>query len=221
MANEIKEINDLISSADGEGGCIPNGRLAPIMRCTIENKALLSAKGALYVGTGATNQKVVNYGEGSSETWEIPKTEALNPPMTADETPQIANDYILTTTSEPGYNGLKWVQPPQRYYFSFSEDDGGWQENFGPEPTVGKFCIATPALPVEPAFVTVQVWRRHAPLMGSSVYHELVSAPVYFVKKYTGVGSYDNKVFVYSNSKFAGFALITVWSNFCTNLTSQ
>lgn len=216
MANEIKEINDLLSSVEGEEGCIPNARLAPIMRCTIENKALLSAKGALYVGTGATNQKVVNYGEGSSETWEIPKTGALNPPMTADETPQIANDYILTTTNELGYNGLKWVAP-QRYYVPFT-DSIEWKQNYGPDPEVGAWCVSSLSLPVIASRVSVEVWRVNVAEEGGEDSYELVSAPVYFVPSNGAQEDYRNRVFVYSNAKFQGYMLITVWNDFYNNL---
>ena len=216
MANEIKEINDLISSADGEEGCIPNGRLAPIMRCTIENKALLSAKGALYVGTGTTNQKVVNYGEGSSETWEIPKTEALNPPMTTDDASIIAEDYVLTTTNEPGHNGLKWVAP-QRYYVPFTNSIE-WKQNSGPDAEAGTWCVSSRPLPIDASRVSVEVWRVNGTQGGADYNYELVSAPVYFVPSQNAQEEYRNRVFVYSNATFQGYMLITAWNNFYNQL---
>ena len=97
--NPLENNNPLISMEDNETGAIPNGTWANVMRVSMENKNLLAQKGALYVGTGETNDVI----DGSGNTQQIAKTAVLNPPK--------GDGYglISEVLNEENPIGLKWA----------------------------------------------------------------------------------------------------------------
>ena len=61
-------------------GRISDGLPARVMRLAMENKGLLSQRGAMYWGTGEKDTVIVTPEGGQSVTYDIPKTEAIIPP---------------------------------------------------------------------------------------------------------------------------------------------
>lgn len=61
--------------------CIPNNIAARAFRMSTENKNLLAAKGAMYVGTGEYEIITVTTATGDA-SYTIYKTEAIEPPKT-------------------------------------------------------------------------------------------------------------------------------------------
>ena len=76
-------------------GTIPNNIAARAFRMSTENKNLLSAKGAMYVGTGEFKNVTVTTSTNDSVTYKIYETVAIEPPE-ADGT------YVLQCTVEGG-----------------------------------------------------------------------------------------------------------------------
>lgn len=61
-------------------GRISDGLPARVMRLAMENKGLLSQRGAMYCGTGVSDTVTVTPEGGQQVTYEIPRTEAVLPP---------------------------------------------------------------------------------------------------------------------------------------------
>lgn len=79
-----------IDSNSNEPGAIPVNLPYKAMRLSMENKNLLKKQGSIYVGTGKTTKVTITYdevdGNGNSTgktitaTYDVPVTEALDPP---------------------------------------------------------------------------------------------------------------------------------------------
>lgn len=66
---------------EANSACIPNNIAARAFRMSTENKNLLAAKGAMYVGTGEYETVTVATATGEV-SYTIYKTEAIEPPKT-------------------------------------------------------------------------------------------------------------------------------------------
>ena len=88
----------------GAPTCINNGLPGEVMRKAMENKNILQAKGAMYVGTGTTQTITIAdaNSDGIEGNYVVAVTEALNPP-TEDGT------YILQCVVTGGSATLSWV----------------------------------------------------------------------------------------------------------------
>lgn len=81
---------------------IPNSKPAAPMRMSMENKNLLTTKGAIYVGTGTTNTVTINVVDSanvsSTDTYNVAKTASLAPG---------SDGAVLESNSSSEY-GLRW-----------------------------------------------------------------------------------------------------------------
>ncbi len=70
------------STSSNESGCISGGLPLKVMRIAIENKGIFEGlrPGALYCFTGKTTNVSVELEDGTTETYEIPVTFAINGP---------------------------------------------------------------------------------------------------------------------------------------------
>ena len=91
-----------IDSNSNEPGAIPVNLPYRAMRLSMENKNLLKKQGSIYVGTGTTTEVTITYdevdgngnptGKTITATYNVPVTEALDPPTTS-------GTYVLTSTN--------------------------------------------------------------------------------------------------------------------------
>ena len=108
---------------DNEYNVIIPGLRADIMRCSMENKNLLSVKGSIYVGTGENN----DLGGGVS----VPKTEALTPGNQGYPLVSKGNDGVAYEKLESA--NINWSTPLDSNNINWSEhklnsSDINWDE---------------------------------------------------------------------------------------------
>lgn len=87
VSDTVKALTSLIEKDSNENlmNTIPDNLWANVMRCSMENKNLLSQAGAMYVGTGETIQVVTGDkdADGNYIPQQVAKTMALLPPTDA------------------------------------------------------------------------------------------------------------------------------------------
>ena len=100
MANATTDITD-------SNGRINNNLPKRIFRESAENKNLLAKAGSLYYGTGETEEVTITLADKSTQTYQIPITKAVEPPIGG-----IKNDavygikFVYNTTT--AYKGMYW-----------------------------------------------------------------------------------------------------------------
>ena len=87
-----RNIND---TTTGWESCINNGLPGEVMRKSMENKNLLTAKGSMYVGTGASQNVVIADVDGVTGTYSVKTTEEL-------KVPTASGDYALCCSVTSG-----------------------------------------------------------------------------------------------------------------------
>lgn len=129
--------NNLTSQNSNEVGAIKNNLPGRAMRVAMENKALLASKGQLYAGTGPTGNSIVVTGmDGTSVTYNIPKTAATPAPTTENT--------VLTYTGV-GETGLEWKVA------NFGGPQTGPMGPTGPRGATGPTGATGPVGPTGPA----------------------------------------------------------------------
>lgn len=94
------------SNNEHEVGAIMNSLPGRAMRVAMENKDMLTGKGAMYAGTDSVNEITVTGMDNGSTTYSVRKTKAVDPP--ADKSPSANNPYVLVYTGE-GETGVVWM----------------------------------------------------------------------------------------------------------------
>lgn len=93
-----------MSNFSDSNGRISDGLPARVMRLAMENKGLLSQRGAMYYGTGEIEEVTVTPQGGQSVTYEIPKTGAIVPPNVN------GTFYLSCVVSNGNVQSVNWTE---------------------------------------------------------------------------------------------------------------
>ena len=97
---------NMSSNNEHEVGAIMNSLPGRAMRVAMENKDMLTGKGAMYAGTNEVNEVTVTGMDDGSTTYSVRKTAAVAPP--SDLNPSANNPFVLVYTGE-GATGVVWM----------------------------------------------------------------------------------------------------------------
>lgn len=192
----VKNASDIM-----DGGVINNGTLAKVMRNAIETKALLQEKGSIYVGTGTTNQIVVQTSENETDTYNIPVTKAIVPLKVSGQSSTIDEGQVLVASD---VEGIKWRKIQSVAFIQTSN----WSNSTTAYQSYGKYQCTISLSELFPGETdwndivdSIEVYRDIA--IGLKTIAEKVSLP-------TLVNESDSSIQLYSNVTFSGSVIITL-----------